>query len=228
MYHERLYVPTRNDVELRFADERDLTQLAALERQCFGSLALGEPELREVLHEGWLLVGVHPDGGIVALSELVRGHSSLRMRIPSQYLFSLGTCVSPDFRGSGLGAALVHAQKEVVRRAHMGGILTSTQYSNAASLRLRLRACFQIVGYSEEVFLDCAGDPFRLLLRWVSNERGEILGQTREIDLADASAKEELCRLLDDGWVGCAIDAARGLVIRFHHLAGGESSVSRP
>ena len=142
-----------NLLEIRLITQDDLDAVLAVYRQCEDFLALGpvstasmEMVLKDIeisKQEGGVFCGIYtPDGKMVGIADYVPNNWE---GDPQAAFLSLLMIAAP-FRGQGIGAAVVEAVENEIRKdARITMILSGVQVNNPQAIKFWQRQGYQIV-----------------------------------------------------------------------------------
>ncbi len=114
----------------------DVRAVALLEAECF-STPWSEQAILDSYKEGVLFTLAEEEGRVI-------GYAGLQTVLDEGYITNIA--VSRDFRGRGVGSALVERLKEKAREKGLAFISLEVRQSNAAAIALYEKQGFKTVG----------------------------------------------------------------------------------
>lgn len=177
--------------DVRFATLDDIPIVKSLDDLCFlGQHGSSLDELNAVYSNG-IIVLFQNGERLAAMSQIVLSDCSiLSFRLASKEMFSYGSGIHPEFRGSGLSSLMMAAQKMIARYWKKSMILSTTRIENARSLMMRFRAGYQLISFLPRLFPDegMAGD--RVLLRWIDDQKPHLAHQDKTFSASRNPSRE--------------------------------------
>jgi len=141
---------------LRPLAESDLDRVLELEPVLFGAGAWSAQVYREELaHPGRYYVAAEQDGVLVGYAGIALGEDAEVMTVG----------VAPEYRGRGLGAALLTDLLDRARQARARRVFLEVRAGNETAQRLYERAGFRAIGTRPRYYGDEDAVVMRLVLR---------------------------------------------------------------
>ncbi|MBO6655870.1 MAG: GNAT family N-acetyltransferase [Pseudomonadales bacterium] len=197
--------------------ESNLDDVLELDKASFQAQdTLSREDTLKIFQDG-IMVALRIGSNTVACTQLILHNSDLLgFELESNQVFSAGTFLHPDHRGSGLGQLLVRLQKHALNPTQFDTVVVSVRLENHKALRMRFQENFFVYSVSEQAFSEMGEDSYRLMLFWSktpfrrdSSSHNRTTPQWLPVDFSqniDLKARAEVATLLKMGALGIALE----------------------
>lgn len=211
-------------VEIVPHDDLDtLAEMAELDQILFGEhKSLTRQELKNTQEHGELMAIRDEGGRMIAEAQVIiaatpDAEEPLVKVLPQKSSYLEGYAVTPEYRGTGTGIAILRAIESISREANKEDIWATVRVENAASIRNLTKEGYQIIGYAADYYGDEGLSGARLVMRKNLAEDENPLPlptgyqEAHKIpvkvgDEPDLQAHKAILKSLNEGYIGTWIE----------------------
>lgn len=145
--------------------QEQLLEAKAIDDLVFGKhVGISMEELNEIVNHGMLLLLRDTNGILIGESQVITSPIPQHPNLASNEAYNYGTAVLPELQNNGIAQALFKAQEKVAIEAGKTNITLTVRLENAQSIRGRLKAGFQVVGYDPNHYDSFENGGARLIM----------------------------------------------------------------